>query len=109
MTTPSSAGRRPADWFDEIVEPIEKFVEASAGEARSIGMGLRRALTGERVEQAFSAIRQRLRRERGLAADEMCEAELDSISLREQVRTIGLENTIEHWPLHSIAPPSIRL
>lgn len=107
MTTPNAAGGRPADWFDELVDPIERFVEASAGEARSIGQGLRRALTGERMEQAFSAIRQRLRRERGLSADESA-AELDSIALREQVRTLGLEDTIEHWTLHSVAPPSIR-
>lgn len=108
MTDGTQAGggsiERQPDWLDEMSQSIEKFVEASAGEAKSIGDGIRRVFSSDKVEGALQALRNRLTfgSATGEAVDEFQ-------ALREQVRNFDWNQTIEDWPRHSIAPPSIRL
>ena len=65
---PGSLGGRAgdggsSDWLDDLSRQIDRFVDASTGEARAVADGLRRAFSGEKLEQAFSALKSRLRRD----------------------------------------------
>ena len=112
-TGSSGESRERADWFEDLVAPIERFIEASTEEARSIGGGLRRTFSTERMEQAFSTLRQRLRREtvpksasEPMAADPLGDP---ALLLRAQVRARSSAHTIEQWDRHLCDPPVIDL
>ena len=97
-------GRR-SDWADDLSRQVDHIIDASAGEARTIAESIRRAFSGERLEQAFSSLRARLRRER----PRMGTVEIDpGLELRVRIRNLGHEDTIEEWPRHAVGPPEIR-
>ncbi len=90
-------------WLGEFAEQVEKFCGASAHEAMTIADGIRR-ISGERLEQAFQAVRVKL------GGRDRLEGEPDDgFILREKVRTLHLTNTLETWSQHTISPPEIRL
>jgi len=98
----ADAARAP-EWLSELTRQIDRFVGASAGEARAAAAGVRRTFSGERLEQALAALRARWKRDGVVNTAEM------ERSLRIQVREFGLERTIEEWTRHTIGPPSIRV
>ena len=103
-----SIDRQP-DWLDEMSHSIEKFVEASAEEAKSIGEGIRRVFSNDRMEAALQALRHRLTNVTSAGRTSADPALEEARALREQVRDFDWNHTIEDWPRHSISPPSIRI
>jgi hypothetical protein len=108
---PGSLGGRARegspDWLDGISRQLDRIVDASAGEAKSLADGLRRAFAGERLESAYAALRARLRRSG--SATTLPGVDLADLELRAHARVYGLEKTIEEWPRHAVRPPSIRM
>ncbi len=106
---PGSFGGRSDDvgapeWLDDLSRQIDRFVDVSTGEAKSIAVGLRRTFSSERLEQALSTLRARLRRDGGVVPGVDAEKEFRAV-----IRRFGLESTIEEWTRHTVAPPSIKL